>query len=224
MKSFSQFKGYLKEKIPVLKGIIFDCDGVLIDSRNSNVRYYNMIKEKLGLPPMNKEEENFVHTHTVFESIKFIVPQERYEEALEISKSIPYEKILELIRLENGLVEFLNLLKEMNIKMAVNTNRTTTMELILEKFNLKGYFDPVITANKLMNPKPHPESVNLILKHWGLKPNEVTYIGDSEVDEKTARNGDIDFWSYKNFLLKADLYIPDYNTLHNWFQKIRNNP
>ena len=223
MKSFSQYERYLKEKISVLRGIIFDCDGVLINSRDSNVRYYNMIKERLGLPPMSKEEEDFVHTHTVLESIRFIVPQERYEEAVEISRTIPYKEVLKLIKLEDGLIEFLDLLKDINIKMAVNTNRTTTMGLILEKFNLKGYFDPVITADKLTNPKPHPESVNLILTYWKLKPDEVVYIGDSEVDEKTAKNANVDFWSYKNFFLKANLYIPDYDTLSNRFQKLRSN-
>ena len=33
-----------------LKGIIFDCDGVLFDSRDVNIKYYNMIKDALGLP------------------------------------------------------------------------------------------------------------------------------------------------------------------------------
>ncbi len=212
---------YLKDKICKLKGVVFDCDGVLIDSRDSNIRYYNFVKEKLGLPLMNEDEIEYVHTHTVYESIKYIVPEDRLEEALEVVKNIPYNEILKLIKLENGVMEFLELLKKLNIKCAVNTNRTTTMDAIMDKFGLKGYFFPVVTANIIKHPKPHPESIRFILNTWGFKPEEVVYIGDSKVDEETAKNGNIDFWSYKNFDLNANLYIPDYRTLCEWFLKFR---
>ena len=38
-----------------LKCIIFDCDGVLIDSFDANMRYYSRIKEQLGLSPLTEE-------------------------------------------------------------------------------------------------------------------------------------------------------------------------
>ncbi len=208
---------YLKHKLSILKGVIFDCDGVIIDSKDSNTKYYNLIKEKLGLPLMNREEEEYVHVHTVYESVKFIVPKDKLEEAIEISKEIEYREVLDLIKLEEGLREFLNLLKDMGIRCAINTNRTTTIDLIIDKFELKDYFDPIVTANRLKKPKPDPESVNFIIDRWRVCVDEVVYIGDSIVDEETAKNSHVDFWAYKNFDLSAKLYVPDYFSLRNWF-------
>ena len=44
-----------------LKAIVFDCDGVIFDSREANKAYYNAILKNIGLPPMNEEQLNFAH-------------------------------------------------------------------------------------------------------------------------------------------------------------------
>ena len=67
--------------------------------------------------------------------------------------------------MEPHLIETLKTLKDRGIKTAISTNRTTTMEYIMEKFDLNQYFDMVVTAlpKDVKNPKPHPESVEKIL-------------------------------------------------------------
>ena len=37
-------------------GVIFDCDGVLIDSREANIAYYDYLRSYVGLPPLPKEQ------------------------------------------------------------------------------------------------------------------------------------------------------------------------
>lgn len=195
------------------KGVIFDCDGVIIDSKKANVEFYNLILRELNLPPMNKQQEDIVHSHTVFESIKHIVPEELFEKALEIGKKISYIEVLHLIELENGLIDLLETLKKLGKRCAINTNRTTTMPVILSKYNLDKYFDPVVTATMVKNPKPHPESVFLILREWNMEPSEVFFIGDSNVDEKTAQNVPVDFVSYKNENLNGIFNINNYKDI-----------
>ncbi len=197
------------------KGIIFDCDGVLIDSKNANIKFYNIILEKLNLPPMPKEAEEYVHSHTVFESIKYIVPENLYKKALEEGKKISYKEVISFIKLEEGLKDILTIFKEMKKKCAINTNRTTTMPLILDIFSLKEFFYPVVTAEMVSNPKPHPESIFYILKKWELKPEEVLFIGDSQVDQKAAKAAGIDFVSYKNNALNGLFNITSYYDLKN---------
>ena len=41
-----------------LSGVIFDCDGVLVDSRDANRMYYNLIREGIGMLPITPEEED----------------------------------------------------------------------------------------------------------------------------------------------------------------------
>jgi phosphoglycolate phosphatase-like HAD superfamily hydrolase len=52
--------------------IIFDCDGVMFDSRQANVNFYNHILFHFGLPPLTNEDVEFVHMHTVVESLNHI--------------------------------------------------------------------------------------------------------------------------------------------------------
>ncbi len=209
------FVDFIEQK----KGVIFDCDGVIIDSKKANVKFYNLILKELNLPPMNKEQEDVVHSFTVYDSIKYIVPEELFEKALEIGEKIPYIEVLHLIELEESLIDLLELLKKHGKKCAINTNRTTTMPFILSKYNLNNYFDPVVTASIVKNPKPHPESIFLILKEWDMEPDEVFFIGDSEVDEKTAQNVPVDFVSYKNPNLNGIFNIESYKEVVDWLRE-----
>jgi HAD superfamily hydrolase (TIGR01549 family) len=205
-----------------LHGIIFDCDGVLIDSREANRRFYTLILQRMGLPEMSEEQVDYVHTHTVSESIEHIVPGPRLDEAKEIAKGLGYEQVLPFIRVEPGLAEFLEALASLGIRRAINTNRTGTMDLILDRFGLRPYFSPVITASRLSNAKPHPESVQRILRDWGLSHDQAAYLGDSEVDEKTARAAGIEFWSYRNDNLDAERHVSDYFSLVREIDATRN--
>ena len=47
------------------KGVIFDCDGVLVDSVEANMAFYNAIRKKLGLPELNAEQREYCQTHSM---------------------------------------------------------------------------------------------------------------------------------------------------------------
>lgn len=199
--------------IQKIKGVIFDCDGVLVDSMDANRMFYNLIRERMGLLSMTPEEEEYVHAHAVEQSLARIIPPERLEEADEIRAELDYRDILPYVRLEPGLVPFLDMLKTRGVLMAVNTNRSTTMDLLLEVFDLRHYFFPVMSAGRLSHAKPNPEGVFRILEVWGLAKNEVAYLGDSVLDERTARAAGVRFWAYKNHALLASMYVDDFESL-----------
>ena len=56
-----------------LKLVIFDCDGVMFDSKFANQTYYNYLLEYFQYPPMDEEELEFVHIHNVMESTRHIL-------------------------------------------------------------------------------------------------------------------------------------------------------
>lgn len=204
-----------------IKGLIFDCDGVLVDSRDANRMYYNMVRQKLGMLAITPEEEEYVHAHAVLESLARIVPPERLAEAEAARKSIRPQDMLPYTFLEPGLTHLLTVLRDMGILLAVNTNRTDSMELLLETFNLEHFFSPVITAAKVSHPKPNPEGVSKILRQWDLKRQQVAYLGDTDLDERTARAGGVFFWAYKNQKLTAQVHVLDYDSLRQCFQAVR---
>jgi HAD superfamily hydrolase (TIGR01549 family) len=196
-----------------VKGVIFDCDGVLVDSRDANRMYYNLIREGLGMLPITPEEEDYVHMHSVTECLARIIPADRLEEADTVRHNLDYADIFPYIFLEDGLVALLDVLAGRGIRMAVHTNRTSTVERLLRHFEIDNYFSPVISAGSLRRPKPDPEGVLTILAAWDLPKADVAYIGDSALDERSARAAGIEFWSYKNPGLLAAMYLPDFHSL-----------
>jgi phosphoglycolate phosphatase len=195
--------------------VIYDCDGVLFDSLDQNKRLYNHIALSIGRAPLTDAEALFCHAHTLNESIKHIfgADETQTEKALAFWKSdINFMDFIGYLKMEPHLIETLKTLKDRGIKTAISTNRTTTMEYIMEKFDLNQYFDMVVTAlpKDVKNPKPHPESVEKILKKLNVNGERVLYVGDSDVDWKTARSSGVTFIAYKNPDLEADGFIGDH--------------
>ncbi|SME90888.1 HAD family hydrolase [Desulfovibrio gilichinskyi] len=209
--------------IKKIKGVIFDCDGVLISSFESNMWYYNWFKTRFGLPDMDKDEEQYVFAHTVFESLKHILPNENYQEALELRDLPELNEALSYIKIQDGLRELLVWLRDNNIRMAVNTNRTDSLSTVLQNLDIEEFFSPTVTSTLLPNAKPHPDGVFYILGEWGMKAEDVVYIGDTWVDEVCASRSGVEFWSFCSPKLNASLHIPDYWVLRNSLEKVTRN-
>jgi HAD superfamily hydrolase (TIGR01509 family) len=197
---------------PKIKCVIYDCDGVLFDSLEANGRLYEDICAALGRPPLKQEGLNYVHAHTVFEAIHFISGDDEALEkkALDIWKGIDIRQYIPLLKMEPHLLQTLERLREKGIKTAVSTNRTTSMKYVMEYFNLWPLFDMVVTALDVKHPKPHPESVEKILEAFYLHQEEVLFVGDSEVDQKTAESSGVRFVAYKNRTIPNDALIEDH--------------
>jgi HAD superfamily hydrolase (TIGR01509 family) len=199
-----------------LKGIIFDVDGVMFDSRSSNIEYYNLIRRSVHLPPLSVEDEDFCHMASVNEALERIIPPQYRERALEVSKQINYnERILPILSLEPGLLELLFWLQQKGVRLAVSTNRSNSVEELLRYFSLESFFSPVITASTHF-PKPHPDGLLSVVDAWKVSPEQIAFLGDSPVDEQAARGAGIPFWAFRNEMLTARLYFSDFFQMMSW--------
>ena len=197
--------------------VIYDCDGVLFDSLEANTKLYNDLCALVGRGPLKQEEIQYVHMHTVYEAIHFIFGKEDdlEKKALESMKQVDLRNYIVYLKMEPHLFQILEKLKEKGILRVINTNRTTSMEHIMERFNLRPYFEMVVTALDVKNPKPHPESIEKIIEAFQLKKEEAVFIGDSEVDKQTAESSGVKFVAYKNREIANDLFIEDHLDLLN---------
>ena len=195
-----------------IRCVIYDCDGVLFDSLEANGRLYNDLCALVGRGPLEEGEVKYVHTHTVYEAIHFIFGNEDglEQKALEVLKEVDLRKYVAYLKMEPYLLQTLNLLKTNRILKAINTNRTTSMKYIMDRFGLWPFFDMVVTALDVKNPKPHPESIEKIIDAFKLKKEEAVFIGDSEVDQETAKSSGIKFIAYKNREIENDALIEDH--------------
>jgi len=187
--------------------IIFDCDGVMFDSQQANVNFYNHILSHFGLPPLTNKDVEFVHMHTVVESLNRIFRGTPYgAKAQEYRLKVDYMPFIKDMVMEPGLKEVLDILKP-RYGLAVATNRSNTIEKVLAINGLSHYFEIVVSSLDVKNPKPHPEPIFKILDFFRIEPQECLYVGDSEVDFTVCKASGVPFIAYRNKSLKADYYI-----------------
>jgi phosphoglycolate phosphatase len=182
------------------KLVIYDCDGVLLDTLESNYIFYNSVMEYLGRPPLDRSDlraRDILHTYSFHNVMEFFFAgDDRRDDAWAFAKTIHYQDLAPFMRMEEGLIETLDRLKQ-SVSLAVCTNRATSMEMIIEDFGLSGYFSCVMTASQVTHPKPHPEPLLKVLDHYGIEPGEALFVGDGEVDMLAARDAGVPFIAYK---------------------------
>ncbi|SPD74055.1 HAD hydrolase, family IA, variant 3 [uncultured Desulfobacterium sp.] len=178
--------------------VIFDCDGVMFDSRQANINYYNHVLSYFGLPSMTREEADFVHMHTADQSIEHIFRGTSYaEKAQSYRMKIDYAPFIKDMVMEPGLKELLALLKP-QYGLAVATNRGDTIAEVLRSNGISDFFDIVISSLDVQKPKPDPESIYKILDFYKISSRQALYVGDSLIDCETAKAAGVAFVSYKN--------------------------
>ena len=187
--------------------VIFDCDGVMFDSRQANINFYNHLLSHFGLPLLREEQVAYVHMATADESIRFVFRGTPYlEQALAYRFELDYTPFIQDMVPEPGLRELLEKLKP-KCGLAVATNRSNTIDNVLEVYGLARYFDIVVSSLDVKKPKPHPEPLFKILDFFSLRPDQALYVGDSPVDYETAKAASVPFAAYKNRNLDAAFHV-----------------
>ena len=157
------------------KALIFDCDGVMFDSLQANINFYNHLLKHFCLPLMEEAEIAFVHMHTAEESVRRIFAGTPYiEDAQEYRLKMDYAPFIHDMVMEPGLRELLEYLKP-RFDLAVATNRSNTIQKVLTVHKLEAFFDIVVSSLDVKNPKPHPESLLKILDYFGISPPQAVY-------------------------------------------------
>ena len=196
-------------------GLIFDCDGVMIDSLQANRYFYNQILAWFGREELSPEEEKFAFMATARQALMAMLPENLHDRIDEATKSaLDYSRdILPRIRLMPGLVDFLEEAGKRKLRMAIDTNRTAEgIQRVLDFFGLADYFNPVISTT-LTAPKPSPEGAFEIRASWNLPSDRILFIGDSENDMLTARNASLQFAAFRNPQLEARLHVKSFAEL-----------
>ncbi|WP_299977162.1 HAD family hydrolase [Desulfobacula sp.] len=194
--------------ISKIKAVVFDCDGVMFDTAVANRKYYDEVLQTFGKPALNEEQFVNVHMMTIKGAIEYLFPEmDDLSSVYDRLKNIGYHKFIKYMIMEKDLKELLLKLEDNGYIRGIGTNRTNTMEKVLEDFHLEDYFEVVVTAAKVKNPKPDPEQLLLIMGKFDLQPDEILFIGDSDYDRQAAASAKVRFVAFKNSELKADFNV-----------------
>ena len=163
---------------------VFDFDGTLVDSeaciRASLAAAFErhgltagaMRKEWIGLP-----------LHTIIRSACDDVDERRIESIIEAYRAHYAEIDPRVTFAFPGMVETLHELARTGVRLAVATNKhSRPARGTLERLGIAGLFDPIIGAEQVTNPKPHPDLLLRVLADTGVSPACALMIGDADVD------------------------------------------
>lgn len=172
-----------------IKGIIFDVDGVLLDSERANLYFYQTLMQKCGYPAPTEAQHRAIHFYSMYDAIRVF---SGVENESEIKKIWEIGKTLEVGGVEACMMnDAENVLKQLhkNYVLGIVTNRVRTHIFEGEEFlKLQNLFHAVVAYEDTVRHKPDPEPVLLAVSRLGLEPHECVFIGDAETDMMAGRS------------------------------------
>lgn len=209
-----------------IKAAIFDLDGTLIDSMwvwgKIDKDYF--ISRNMSLPENLKsqiEHLSFDETAAYFRSAFGIT--DTIEEIKKEWTDYAYVEYLNNIKLKPGVVEYLSLLKTMNIKIGLATsNNKSLLEATLKANGIYHYFDSITLTDEVSRGKNFPDVYLLAAEKLGVKPEECIVFEDILPAVKGAKAAgmkvvgvydDSSKDQREDIITHADMYIIEYHEL-----------
>lgn len=180
----------------MLKLVIFDMDGVILDSeRVANLAWFQ-VSEKYDLG-LNIEKLKEIKGGTAVRTLEVLskqVGKTLAEKIMEEKKEIQMSIIKKEngIKLKEGVVELLKYIKEKGLKCIVATSTTKERaEKQLKETGVYGYFDNLVYGDEIKNGKPDPEIFLKACEKIGVSPIEAVVIEDSVLGATAANRAGI---------------------------------
>jgi len=201
----------------MIRAVIFDVDGVLLDSFEANLKFFQDLMIKAGYNPPTREEFSAIFHLSMMDAVKALTKSSSEEEikrVWEIGRSREVNYDIELLATPEGVKEVIEKLSQ-DYLLGIVTSRIKESVYESPKLaKLKRYFKVTVSYQDTMNHKPHPEPLLFAAQKLKAKPEECVYIGDLESDIKAARAAGMKIIVYsKNHFDQADACISSFRKL-----------
>lgn len=189
----------------MIKLIIFDLDGTLLYTLEDLMDSVNHTLKRFGYKTKTLEEVSKHVGNGVQHLLRMMFPNDisdnDFNEYYKCFKEHYSEHCCDKTRPYDGIMETLKMLKYRGVNVGILSNKfQTAAEEVCEHY-FNGLYDIVIGESENCKRKPAPDGINLICEKFDAVKDEVLFIGDSEVDIKTAENAGIYcvsvLWGYR---------------------------
>ncbi len=173
----------------MIKAVIFDRDGVLIDSEYTNVKAAELTFGEFGIRLTEDEKKWVVGRHPS----DYLIPlMKKYYFDYDKYREIQREKYHQVLKSTPVFEKTIRLVKEihrkgLSIALCTSSNRPDSVK-ILEDIGIKNLFTAIVTKEDYSKRKPDPEPYLVTAQKLSIKPEECLVVEDSEVGLKSALN------------------------------------
>jgi len=173
-------------------GMIFDCDGTIIDTEEQTIISIIHAIEKVHCPiPSHAQVKNLFGPGADVILSKLIDDDKLASNAFEYF--IDHQKtMVSKMPVYPGVRDLLDQLKSHDYPVGMVTGRhERDLQIVLKAHQLEKYFDVIVPDNKLKNPKPDPEGILLAMEKLELDRYSAFYVGDAKTDVEAAKSAGI---------------------------------
>lgn len=202
----------------MIKGCLFDLDGVLVDTAKYHFLAWKRLAEELNITFTHDDNERLkgvsrMRSLDIILEIGQVTLEESQKITLADKKNEWYkEYIMKMDETEilSGVSEFLSHIKAQGMKIALGS-ASKNSPIILERTGLAKYFDAIVDGNDVKSAKPDPEVFLLGAERLGLKPEECIVFEDAQAGVEAAVAGGMKVVAVgtEELLKGADFYIQD---------------
>lgn len=202
----------------MIKAIIFDLDGVIVDTECLHKEAWEKIFWELKInfnPKVYYKEYMGRSTDEILQSLS-----QKYNLKEDIRKFKRRKQkylirlIKEKLKLIPGAKKLIRRISQSGFRMAIATvaNRER-VKIIMKKLNLSGYFQAIIAGDQVTQSKPHPEIYLVTAKKLNMDPKDCLVLEDTKAGIESAKNAGMKCialkhdYNKKSDLIKADLVI-----------------
>jgi beta-phosphoglucomutase len=180
----------------MIKGFLFDLDGVIVDTAVFHFQAWRRLAQKLGGDFTEEQNEQLKGVSRVDSLKKIIewtgatVSDEEFQ-TLMVEKNEWYLELVQGLGPQDALPGALNFLQtayDQGIKIALGS-ASKNAPMILEKLSITPLFTAIIDGNNVVNGKPHPEVFLKGAQALGLEPSECVVFEDSIAGVQAAKTG-----------------------------------
>lgn len=176
----------------MIKAVIFDMDGVLVDNRDVHIESFSTWCQSRN---MNVDKNELVSyfgmgNDEIFPLVlkRDDLTEQDINQFSQEKEAIYRDMIASEIKPLDGLVNLLETLKNKGVKIALGSSGVReNVDFVLEKCNITKYFDAISDGSMAKKAKPDPEVFNTAAKLLGLPNNECVVCEDSFAGVEAAR-------------------------------------
>ncbi|MDF2648961.1 MAG: hypothetical protein K0Q73_4766 [Paenibacillus sp.] len=169
----------------MVKHILFDFDGTLVDSRALLVKLYNEMAVQYQFRRIRDQDLAILRSLSISERVDRLgVPVLQIPKLVTAGRQL-YQENIRTLHIVPGMKEVIARVSSQGMKSSIlSSNSEVNIRQILKNNKLDGAFKEIISAKHIFG-KHH--SIRKVMKQWGTSPSRMIYVGDELRDIEACR-------------------------------------